>query len=188
VDLLAGVFEIFLVIGHEEEFAAGLECFADGIEKGDLDKTATVMSHLGPRIGTEKMNAGYGFLRQQPFHNVFRIEPQYPGVFELHSRDLAAHFLTASEQTLNADEVPFRKLLREINEKRAVTASEIDFQRPIAMCDFVFLQTSEEVRRDEFVRRKRRAGKGVHLRRCSAMRMEMKRWISHAVLTMGVAG
>ena len=60
VDLFAGVFEVFLVVSHEEEFAVGGESGFDGLEERDLDEAAAMMFELRPRIWAEEVDAGNG--------------------------------------------------------------------------------------------------------------------------------
>ena len=57
VDLFTGVFEIFFVIGHEEEFAFGCEGGFDGAEERDLHEAAAVMFEFRPRIRAEEVDA-----------------------------------------------------------------------------------------------------------------------------------
>lgn len=56
-DLSAGVFEIFLVIGHEEKLAVGPQGGFDGPEERDLNDAAPVMLHFGPWIRAKEMDA-----------------------------------------------------------------------------------------------------------------------------------
>lgn len=178
VDVVESPFEVFVVIGLEEELAARFEDVEDGGEELGLNEAAAVMPGLRPRVRAEQVEAGDGGLRQQPFDGVAAFEAEEPDVREASFFDVLANLADAAEEALDAEEIALRVVGGEVEQERTVAAAEVDLQWPGAGEEFGFLQPAEIVGRDELVRLGRAGGAGGHAaalgRRRGAGRQEEK--------------
>lgn len=144
-----GPLEVFGVIGHEEEFAAGDEDLADGIEKRRLEEPAAVMPGLGPGVRAEQVETGNGGGRKEPLDGVAAFQAEQADVFQASTAGFLADFADPAEEAFDAEEIAIRELPGHGEEERAIAAAEIDLQRARAGEDFVFFHPTEVVGRHE---------------------------------------
>ena len=124
-----GVFEVGLVVGLEEEFAAVGEDAVEAVEEFALvDETTGDVAFLGPGIGAEEVEAGDAGGGEEPADGVGAFEAHDAGVGKLLVVDLAGGFDDAAEHALDAEEVALRVLGGHAGEEGAVATAEIDVQ------------------------------------------------------------
>lgn len=125
-----GVFEVGLVVGFEEEFAAVGEDAGEAVEELALiDETTGDVALLWPRVGAEEVEAGDAGGGEEPANGVGAFEAHDAGVGKLLVVDLASGFDHAAEHALDAEEIALGVLGGHAAEEGAVAAAEIDFQR-----------------------------------------------------------
>ena len=80
-------------------------------------------------------------------HGIGGFDSKHARIVEIFVRDFPASATYAAEQTLKPEEIPPRILLRQCDEKRAITASEIDLNRRAARKDRFEIEDLEIVSR-----------------------------------------
>ena len=90
---------------------------------------STVVAALGP--GVRKINVqGRGrHRRQQEFHRVGRLQTQQPQVVQFRPQPFAVRFPDAPQQPLDAQDIALGMRLGVTDQKRAVAAAHLDFER-----------------------------------------------------------
>lgn len=126
-----GVFEVGLVVGLEEEFAAVVgEDAVEAVEEFVLvDEAAGGVAFLGPGVGAEEVEAGDAYGGEEPADGVGAFEAHDAGVGKLVAFDLAGGFADATEHALDAEEVALGVLGGHAGEEGAIAAAEVDFER-----------------------------------------------------------
>ena len=125
-----GVFEVGLVVGLEEEFAAVVaEDAVEAVEEFALvDEAAGGVAFLGPGVGAEEMEAGDAGGGEEPADGVGAFEAHDAGVGKLLGVDLAPGFDDAAKHALDAEEVALGMVGGHAGEEGAVATAEIDFE------------------------------------------------------------
>src|SRR5437867_7942038 len=112
-----------------------------------------------PGIGKEQIKSFDRLRRQQIAHGI--------GSFHLEDADIvdlvrfAAGPADTTAQTFDTEKVFLGKFLRELAQKRAVPAAEVDLQRRAAFEDFLQIERRDVVLRDKFDHGEKCAGSGA---------------------------
>ena len=93
-----------------------------------VDQAIPAMLSFRPRIGKINVQRGGGICRQQIFQKICRLYSHAAKIHQPISPPFAIQFADASEQTLDAQEIPFGMLLRVIDEERSIAAAKLHLQ------------------------------------------------------------
>ena len=149
---LAGPLEVVLMVGLEEEFAAGNEDPAQSLEEVLLDESSAVMPGLGPGIGEEQVEPAYRRVGKEPLNGITCFQAQHPQVLQAVPGSSSADLADTPEQTLDREKVPVRELAGHLKGKCAVPAPEINLQRGIRCEQLAGRKPPEIIAGDELSR------------------------------------
>jgi len=124
--------EVLGVVGFEEEFAAGLERFAEIGGEGGVEEAARVVAAFGPGIREQEVGGPDRGGAEEVTDGVGRFEPEDPDVGQGGACGSTAGFPDAAEQAFDAEEVALGELRGAREEERAFPRTEIDFDRGAA--------------------------------------------------------
>jgi len=133
--------KIIQLIGRNAQDTVLPQRNGDCIQKIARENASQLMPPLRPWIRKQKVKGFHRRFRQQIAHCEQTVRAQHPHVFDL--LRLAANFLDALGQALNAEKISLRELLCHFAEKRPVAAPKIDMKRHATPKKFRNIQTRD---------------------------------------------
>ena len=139
--------EIILVISRDMQLTAINQNPLNGIEEVNGNGAAPMMPALRPRIREKDVHCLDAAARNDLCHGVNRVDAQHPHIPE--SCSFAANAPYPTGQAFDSEIVALRILSSECEQKRAVAAADIDFDRSVAPEDLGEIQRLFDRRRHE---------------------------------------
>ena len=126
--------KVIELIGRDAQHSLGRKRAVDGAKKFRRHHSPPLMPPFWPRVGEQKMKNLHRLFGQQITDGVGSFHPNHAHVVD--PCGFATGAASATEQTLDAEEILFRHSLGQSREERPITAAKIDVQRRGAAEDF----------------------------------------------------
>lgn len=119
--------KVFSVVGGDPHLAAGDEGFRQRSDKIRLEQSALVMTRLGPWVREVNVTDADRVERDEKTDRVTGFDAEHADIVQFQPLRFPVHFSCPSEQSFHAEEISVGMLPCPVDQKSAVSTSEVDF-------------------------------------------------------------